>query len=222
MNTMKSKAAEVRLDFARRERKGFSEVIFCPGKSDEQLRVIAEDINTKRLDTAFSRMSVEQYELIASVISPFRYDPVSRLGMTGYNRIEPNGSAIVVLSAGSTDVPVAEEAAGIAEFSGCAVKRFYDVGVAGIHRLLEVLPEVCEADAVIVAAGMDGALPSVVAGLVPSLVIGLPTSVGYGIAENGKTALRSMLCSCSPGLVVVNIDNGIGAGLAAVMAVCRK
>ncbi|MCE5201598.1 MAG: nickel pincer cofactor biosynthesis protein LarB [Synergistaceae bacterium] len=219
---MKSKAAEVRLDFARRERKGFSEVIFCPGKSDEQLRVIAEDINTKRLDTAFSRMSVEQYELIASVISPFRYDPVSRLGMTGYNRIEPNGSAIVVLSAGSTDVPVAEEAAGIAEFSGCAVKRFYDVGVAGIHRLLEVLPEVCEADAVIVAAGMDGALPSVVAGLVPSLVIGLPTSVGYGIAENGKTALRSMLCSCSPGLVVVNIDNGIGAGLAAVMAVCRK
>lgn len=222
MNTMKPKIAEVRLDFARRERKGFSEVIFCPGKSDEQLRVIAEDINTKRLDTAFSRMSVEQYELIASIISPFRYDPVSRLGMTGYNRIEPNGSTIVVLSAGSTDVPAAEEAAGIAEFSGCAVKRFYDVGVAGIHRLLEVLPEVCEADAVIVAAGMDGALPSVVAGLVPSLVIGLPTSVGYGIAENGKTALRSMLCSCSPGLVVVNIDNGIGAGLAAVMAVCRK
>lgn len=219
---MKPKIAEVRLDFARRERKGFSEVIFCPGKSDEQLRVIAEDINTKRLDTAFSRMSVEQYELIASIISPFRYDPVSRLGMTGYNRIEPNGSTIVVLSAGSTDVPAAEEAAGIAEFSGCAVKRFYDVGVAGIHRLLEVLPEVCEADAVIVAAGMDGALPSVVAGLVPSLVIGLPTSVGYGIAENGKTALRSMLCSCSPGLVVVNIDNGIGAGLAAVMAVCRK
>jgi len=219
---MPSKFAEVRLDFNRKERKGISEVIFCPGKSDEQLLAIAENINEKRFDTAFSRMSTEQYELVSSVIEPFRYDPVSQLGTTCYQSIEPDGSVVVVLTAGSTDIPAAEEAAGIAEFSGCTVKRYYDVGVAGIHRLMEVLPEVCKADAVIVAAGMDGALPSVVAGLVPSLVIGLPTSVGYGAAKKGETALRAMLCSCSPGLVVVNIDNGIGAGIAAVMAVRKK
>ena len=140
------------------------------------------------------------------------------MGFTAFEPRQKRGSVIAVLSAGSTDVPAAEEAASIAEFSGCKVLRFYDVGVAGIHRLMEVLPEVRKADAVIVAAGMDGALPSVVAGLVPSLVIGLPTSVGYGIAEGGNTALRSMLCSCSPGLVVVNIDNGVGAGLSAVLA----
>lgn len=213
---------EVRLDYARKERKGFSEVIFCQGKSDSQLLEIAESISIRKLDTVFSRMSIEQSELVMPVLSAFKYDPLSRLGRTGYGTITPNGKEIAVLSAGSADVPVAEEAALIAEFSGCFVKRFYDIGVAGIHRLMEVLPDVCMADAVIVAAGMDGALPAVVSGLVPSLVIGLPTSVGYGMAENGKTALRSMLCSCSPGLVVVNIDNGVGAGLAAVMAVCGK
>ncbi len=209
---------EVRLDFTRRDRKGLSEVIYCQGKSDGQLSKIAEEIAGKRLDTAFSRMSLEQCELVTPILNDFRYDPLPRLGWTEYKTIEPNGSLIAVLSAGSTDVPIAEEAACIAEFYGSLVKRFYDVGVAGIHRLMEVMSDVNKADVVIVAAGMDGALPSVVSGLVSSLVIGLPTSVGYGIAENGKTALRSMLCSCSPGLVVVNIDNGIGAGLAAVLA----
>jgi NCAIR mutase (PurE)-related protein len=212
------KDKEVRLDFGRKERKGFSEVIFCEGKSDAQLCSISAEIASKKLDTAFSRMSLAQSELVAPILESFTYDQLSRLGWTEYRTIEPNDLVIAVLSAGSTDVPVAEEAARIAEFLGSSVKRFYDVGVAGIHRLMEVMPEVCQADAVVVAAGMDGALPSVVSGLVPSLVIGLPTSIGYGIAEDGKTALRSMLCSCSPGLVVVNIDNGIGAGMAAVLS----
>ena len=211
-------SVEVRLDFTRKGRKGFSEVIFCQGKSDSQISKIAADVLGSGVDTAFSRMSEQQAALVSSVIGSFRYSSVSRMGFTGFAPISSNGSVIAVLTAGSTDVPVAEEAASIAEFSGCEVRRFYDVGVAGIHRLMNVLPEVRQADVVIVAAGMDGALPSVVAGLVPSLVIGLPTSVGYGIAENGQTALRSMLCSCSPGLVVVNIDNGIGAGLSAVLA----
>jgi len=209
---------EVRLDLNRKSRKGFSEVIFCEGKSDKQLLGIAEEIKANKLDTAFSRMDEEQFGKVASVIKNFKYDPVSRVGLTIFGTIEKNEALIAIVSAGSTDVPAAEEAAQIIEFFGSKAERFYDVGVAGIHRLFEVLEDIRKADVVIVAAGMDGALPSVVSGLVSSLVIGLPTSVGYGIAENGKTALRSMLCSCSPGLVVVNIDNGVGAALSALAA----
>ncbi|MEA4873085.1 MAG: nickel pincer cofactor biosynthesis protein LarB [Synergistaceae bacterium] len=209
---------EVRLDADRSRRKGFSEVIFCEGKSDKQLLRIAEEIITKRLDTAFSRMAEDQFRTVVSVIEDFRYDPLSRVGHTHFGKIKKNGALIAVVSAGSTDVPTAEEAAQIIEFFGSTAERFYDVGVAGIHRLFDVLPDIRKADVVIVAAGMDGALPSVVSGLVSSLVIGLPTSVGYGIAEKGNTALRSMLCSCSPGLVVVNIDNGVGAALSALAA----
>ena len=207
---------EVRLDTERTKRKGFSEVIFCEGKSDIQIRQIAEEIKKIRLDTAFSRMDEHQHAAVASVIRDFQYDSVSKVGHTSFGTIKKNGSVIAVVSAGSTDVSAAEESAQIIEFFGSEARRYYDVGVAGIHRLFNVLTEIREADVVIVAAGMDGALPSVVSGLVSSLVIGLPTSVGYGIAENGMTALRSMLCSCSPGLVVVNIDNGVGAALSAL------
>ncbi len=209
---------EVRLDADRIRRKGFSEVIFCEGKSEKQLLNIAEEIKAQKLDTAFSRMDEDQFGAVASVIDGFRYDPLSRVGHTDFGTIKKNGAIMAVVSAGSTDVPAAEEAAQIIEFFGSRAERFYDVGVAGIHRLFDVLPEIRKADLVIVAAGMDGALPSVVSGLVSSLVIGLPTSVGYGIAEKGNTALRSMLCSCSPGLVVVNIDNGVGAALSALAA----
>lgn len=214
--------SEVRLDMDRDKRKGFGEVVFCSGKSDDQLRHIASELVRARKNMAFSRLDERQREVVASVdgvLDFFRYNAVARFGWTEFTPAARHDGVVAVVTAGSTDVPVAEEAAGIVEFSGLTAKRFYDVGVAGIHRLMDVLPEIKAADAVIVAAGMDGALPSVVAGLVPSLVIGLPTSVGYGIAENGVTALRSMLCSCSPGLVAVNIDNGIGAGLAAVAAV---
>ena len=213
---------DVRLDVDRGRRKGFSEVIFCEGKSDKQLLGIAEEIIAKRLDTAFSRMNDLQNGIVGSVIKDFKYDPISRVGHTNFGSINKNGALIAVVSAGSTDVPAAEEAAQIIEFFGSEAKRFYDVGVAGIHRLFSVLQDIRKADVVIVAAGMDGALPSVVSGLVSSLVIGLPTSVGYGIAEKGNTALRSMLCSCSPGLGVVNIDNGVGAALSALAAVNIK
>lgn len=214
--------SEVRLDMDRDKRKGFGEVVFCSGKSDGQLRHIASELVRARKNMAFSRLDERQREVVASVdgvLGFFRYNSVACFGWTEFTPVARHAVAVAVVTAGSADVPMAEEAAGIVEFSGLTAKRFYDVGVAGIHRLMAVLPEIEAADAVIVAAGMDGALPSVVAGLVPSLVIGLPTSVGYGVAENGMTALRSMLCSCSPGLVTVNIDNGIGAGLAAVAAV---
>jgi NCAIR mutase (PurE)-related protein len=211
----------VRLDFARESRKGVGEVVYCPGKSDEQLLFIADSVRSKGTNTAFSRMSPEQAEMISRGTPPLMYNPISRLGTIRGHDVRAVCS-VAVLTAGSSDVPVAEEAAGIAELHGAEIKRFYDVGVAGLHRLLGILDELKDLDAVIVAAGMDGALPSVVAGLVPCLVIGLPTSVGYGIAGDGRTALSSMLASCSPGLVAVNIDNGVGAGLAAVIAAKRQ
>ncbi|MDR1514188.1 MAG: nickel pincer cofactor biosynthesis protein LarB [Synergistaceae bacterium] len=216
MNENARETPEVRLDFERTVRKGISEVIYCPGKSDAQIATIAHSVRGRGVNMAFSRMSPEQAE-IASGDPPLEYDPISKLGVIKFKDAEPGG-LIAVLSAGSSDVPIASEAAAIAELNGCRVKRFFDVGVAGLHRLISILPEIKDARAVIVAAGMDGALPSVVAGLVPGLVIGLPTSVGYGIASGGNVALNSMLSSCSPGLVVVNIDNGVGAGLSAVIA----
>ncbi len=216
-----SETPEVRLDFDRERRKGVGEVVYCPGKSDGQLATIARSVRERRVSMAFSRMSPAQAELVVEGDPALIYNPVSRLGIIQSADPRPRG-LVAVLSAGSSDVPVAEEAAGIAEFSGCRVEKFYDVGVAGLHRLLGVLPEIRRADVVIVVAGMDGALPSVVTGLVSSLVIGLPTSVGYGIASGGGVALNTMLSSCSPGLVVVNIDNGVGAGLAAAIAVSKK
>ncbi|MDR1509501.1 MAG: nickel pincer cofactor biosynthesis protein LarB [Synergistaceae bacterium] len=209
---------EVRLDYDREERKGVGEVIYCPGKSDSQLSGIAADVRERRMNMAFSRLSSRQAELISEGEPPMIYDPVARLGTIEFSPPPKLRASVAVITAGSSDVPVAAEAAAIAAFFGCDVKRFFDVGAAGLHRLLKVLPEIREADIAIVAAGMDGVLPTIVTGLVPCLVIGLPTSVGYGIASNGVVALNTMLSSCSPGMVVVNIDNGIGAGLAAVIA----
>jgi NCAIR mutase (PurE)-related protein len=135
------------------------------------------------------------------------------------NEPHPTGGVIGILSAGTADIPVAEQARIIAEEMGCKVVKAYDVGIAGVHRLLEPLQEMIEAEAaaIIVAAGMEGALPSVVAGLVPTPVIGLPTSTGYGIGGGGVAALMAMLQSCCPGLVCVNIDNGVGAGATAAL-----
>ena len=202
---------EVRLDYEREERKGVGEVVYCPGKSDGQLSGIAADVRARRMNMAFSRLSPAQAELITSGEPPLRYDAVSRLGFIEFEPAPKLDVSVAVITAGSSDVP-------IAEFFGCGVSRFFDVGVAGLHRLLAILPEIRKADIAIVAAGMDGVLPTVVTGLIPCLVIGLPTSVGYGVASGGTVALNTMLSSCSPGMVVVNIDNGIGAGLAAVVA----
>jgi hypothetical protein len=139
-------------------------------------------------------------------------------------RLPEERGCVGLLSAGTSDIPVAEEAALVARYMGCRVEKAYDVGVAGVHRLLEPLTRIIEAqaDAVVVAAGMEGALPSVVAGLVDIPVIGLPTSTGYGLGGDGTSALYSILQSCSPGLVAVNIDNGIGAGAAAALIARRR
>lgn len=207
---------EVKLDFHRSLRRGIGEVVYCPGKSEAQLSLIASEIAKQSVSTVFSRMEEPQRQTVLRWLPALEYRPEARFGFVRY---EPpiKRAPIAVLSAGSVDVPVAEEAALMAEFAGCEVARHYDVGVSGLHRLLDILPSLREKRAIIVAAGMEGALPSVVSGLVEAPVIALPTSKGYGISAGGFTALAGMLASCSPGVVVVNIDNGIGAGTAAAL-----
>jgi len=209
--------AGIRLDLHRPLRTGIGEVIYCPGKGIDRLVPIARAFAERGLSVAFSRMTAEEAEALGSAIRPFAYDPSGRLGLHRPVPPRPRGR-VAVISAGAADRPAADEAAGMAAFCGCPVDRYEDVGVAGLHRLLAVLPEIRLARAVVVAAGMEGALPGVVAGLFPGLTIGLPTSVGYGVAEGGRAALRTILASCVPGLVAVNIDDGVGAGIAAALA----
>ncbi len=209
-----NRGEDVKLDLHRSVRKGVGEIIYCAGKSEAQIRKIALSLNSDTGNAAFSRMSPDQADIVTEIIPEFEYFPIPRMGILKYHDPEPRGR-VALLAAGSSDLAAAEEAAMIAEFLGCTVERHYDVGVAGLHRLLDIMPRIREADAIVVAAGMDGALPSVVAGLVKTLVIALPTSVGYGACFGGVSALLAMLNSCSTGIVVVNIDNGIGAGVAA-------
>jgi NCAIR mutase (PurE)-related protein len=223
----RSSFIEVRPDPEREERKGVPEIIFGETKGISQLLVMAQKLlaATGRaiisrvrpeaitaLQDAFEGYTVTVQEAARSVVI-YKADYVRK----------QTGGRVGVISAGTSDIPAAEEAALIMEEMGCAVFRVYDVGVAGLHRLVEPLRNLLatDVDAIIVAAGMDGALPSVVAGLVPVPVIGLPTSIGYGFGGNGVAALLSMLQTCAPGLSVVNIDNGIGAGITAALIANR-
>ncbi|HQL09897.1 MAG TPA: nickel pincer cofactor biosynthesis protein LarB, partial [Lentisphaeria bacterium] len=153
--------------------------------------------------------------VMRAVDERLQYNAAARLAFLHEDRRVLGRGTIAVVSAGSTDVPVAEEAAITAEVMGNAVKRYYDIGVAGIHRLMSRLPDLEDAEVVIAVAGMEGALPSVVGGLISRPVIAVPTSIGYGANLQGITALLAMLSSCAPGITVVNIDNGFGAGFAA-------
>ena len=200
---------EVKVDTFRDLRKGLPEAVFCPGKSDDQLKKIAEEG-----DRFFSRASRGQYEVVSSVREDSEYHEKANMVVVGdIKSIVPTDveGKIIVVTAGSSDIPIAEESAVVLDSMGYDVQRIFDVGVAGIHRLFPSLKEMRGADAIIVAAGMDGTLPGIIAGLVPCPVIGVPTSVGYGTSEGGRCALETMLNSCSTGLAVVNIDNGYGA-----------
>ena len=212
-------AAEfARLDFDRGRRTGFGETVYAQGKTTEQLVSIFAAFRRKGLPVLATRVSPEQAATLAERLADTAYDPTSRTVASAWRtrravrRIKGN---VAVLAAGTADLPVAEEAAKTVEFFGGSVSRFYDVGIAGLHRLLGVIGEVRKANVVIAAAGMEGALPSVVAGLVPAPVIALPTSVGYGCGAGGFAAVLSMLNSCAEGVTVVNIDNGFGAAVAA-------
>jgi len=199
-------------DHHRALRTGGPEVVYCEGKTPEQVASIMAELVAHSGRALGTRANAAHFEATASVCDA-SYDPVSRLIRVG--AIEPKLGKIVVLSAGTSDLPVAEEASGTAEFLGSRVDRHFDCGVAGIHRLFSVMDELVDASAIIAVAGMEGALPSVVGGLASPPVIAVPTSVGYGANFQGLAALLTMMNSCAPGIGVVNIDNGFGAGFLA-------
>ena len=200
-----------KLDMHRKIRSGFAEVIFCSGKSDEHLLSIFGKLYQQDKEVMGTRANQEQYELIKRHYPQTQYDPVSRIIKIEKKDKKLEGR-IAICSAGTADIPVAEEAAQTAEFFGTKVDRIYDVGVSGIHRILSQLDVIWQANCVVAVAGMEGALASVIGGLVDKPVIAVPTSVGYGAAMDGISALLTMINSCANGIAVVNIDNGYGAG----------
>lgn len=200
---------DVRWDGEREERTGIPEVVFGPGKTTAHLRAIFSEGSGLRLA---SRLSDEQMESLAD-LAVIHAD--ARMAVRDPRPLT-RGVAVAVLTAGTADIPVAKEAITTLNALGIPTIDCFDVGIAGIHRMHAVLPEIQSAPVCIVVAGMDGALPAVVAGLIRAPVIGVPTSVGTGVAQGGMTALNTMLASCSPGLAVVNIDNGFGAACMAV------
>jgi NCAIR mutase (PurE)-related protein len=201
-----------RLDTHRELRQGFPEVIFCPGKTNRQIVDIFERMAGREQRVMAARATAETAEAVRDKIPEAVYHAAARIITLGDPPDGTGKGTVLVISAGTADIPVADEAAVTAETLGNPVERLYDVGVAGIHRLLDRRETLFTANVLVVVAGMDGALPSVVGGLVSRPVIAVPTSVGYGASFGGLAALLTMLNSCAPGVTVVNIDNGFGAG----------
>lgn len=200
-----------KLDTHRSVRTGCGEVVYCAGKEDAFLTAIFARLAKDEGNVLGTRASKNQYELVKQVCPEVKYDPVARLLKIEHTKIQTVGN-VAVCSAGTADIPVAEEAAQTAEFFGSRVNRIYDVGVSGLHRLLSHLDEIQSANCVIAIAGMEGALASVIGGLVENPVLAVPTSVGYGASFHGVAALLTMINSCANGIATVNIDNGYGAG----------
>ena len=210
---------EVRPDTSRGERVGLDEAIFCSGKNASQIEAILAEARTRGAGLLLTRLAAEQLgDLSAGARAALDYDPLSRTAFFGaaHARAGERAARVGILSAGTSDLPAAREAQRTLAWYGEPAAEFHDVGVAGLWRLTDRLEEVRRYPVLIVAAGMDAALLSVVGGLVRGCVIGLPTSVGYGVAEGGRAALDAMLASCAPGLAVVNIDNGYGAACLAL------
>ena len=200
-----------KLDMHREVRSGFPEVIFCSGKADEHLVQIVKKLYEKNGEVFGTRASAHQYEVLKESFPQIQYDSLSHILKIEGQKREQKG-LIAVCTAGTADIPVAEEAAQTAEYFGSRVERIYDVGVSGIHRLLSRIEVIQEANCIVAVAGMEGALASVLGGLVDKPVIGVPTSVGYGASFHGLSALLTMINSCANGIATVNIDNGYGAG----------
>jgi len=206
-----------KIDHHRALRRGFPEVVYGGGKTPEQICAIVERIAQRGQNVLVTRTSDDVYRRVAAQRSEARFHAAARCLTLSLESPEPLPGRAAVLCAGTSDVPIAEEAAVTLEFHGGTVDRIFDVGVAGLHRLLDRAGDVRGADVVIVAAGMEGALPSVVGGLVDAPVIAVPTSIGYGASFQGLAALLAMLNSCASGVGVVNIDNGFGAGYLAAL-----
>jgi NCAIR mutase (PurE)-related protein len=203
------------LDLHRAVRRGFPEVVFGPGKTPQQIARIVECIAAAGQTVLVTRVGADVFEQVSKVVPGVEYHELARAIVRHEDRGRKGRPGVVVVTAGTADLPVAAEAALTAELMGNQVERINDVGVAGVHRLFDHLEALQTARAIVVVAGMEGALPSLVAGLTDCPVIGVPTSVGYGAGGAGVAALLAMLSSCAAGLTVVNIDNGFGAGFAA-------
>ena len=201
-----------KLDLSRQMRTGQGETIFCPGKTELQLLEIFQFFQKENTPVLGTKCSREQADFLAQNQLNTIFDPCSGIIVSGWGKKPSLNGSVAVCTGGTADIPAAEEAAKTIEFFGGTVSRYYDVGVAGLHRLLNKIEEIRKADIVIAAAGMEGALASVIAGLTSAPVIALPTSVGYGAGFGGIAPLLSMLNSCAEGMSVVNIDNGFGAG----------
>jgi len=205
------------LDLERAVRRGFPEVVFGPGKTPEQILAIVERLSGAGQTTLVTRVERSTFDLVRAQIPDAVYHEDARAIVVRRGRNGRGRAGILVITAGTADIPVAAEATLIAELMGNRVRVIYDVGVAGIHRLLEHRDDLLAARVIIAVAGMEGALPSVIAGLVDCPVIGVPTDVGYGYPAGGRAALLAMLNSCAAGLTVVNVNNGFGAGYSAAL-----
>jgi NCAIR mutase (PurE)-related protein len=207
-----------KVDHHRALRTGFPEVIFCPGKTPDQVTRIVEAMREQEQVVLATHASTEIYQAVQAVTSEAVYHEDAQIVQVGQpEATDCESGSVLVVSAGTSDIPVAEEARVTAVAAGCEVQSLYDVGVAGLHRLLGHREMLEQAAVIVVVAGMEGALPSVIGGLVSAPVIAVPTSIGYGASFGGVAALLAMLNSCASGVVVVNIDNGFGAGYFAAM-----
>ena len=215
LNQLKEQGIEdlgfAKIDSGRLDRTGIPEVIYSSGKTKEQVCRIAERMYNAGIDILATRATVKMFQSVKEVVPGAFFNPVAKTIVFHHNKKELTKDYIAVVAAGTSDLPVAEEAVETARFLGNRVESYYDVGVAGIHRLFSRIDLIRGAKVIIVVAGMEGALPSVVGGLVDRPVIAVPTSVGYGANFGGITALLAMLNSCAAGISVVNIDNGFGA-----------
>ena len=200
-----------KIDIARKKRRGYAEAIYCPGKTRQHLLGIAGQLIRKKQDLLLTRLEEDTFLFLKNSLPSLKYNPQAKLGFLLAKKRAKKGSALVIC-AGTSDIPVAEEAAATLEVMGNSVKKIYDVGVAGVHRFMNHMALIRKARVIVVVAGMEGALASLVSGLVSCPVVAVPTSCGYGSSFGGLSALLSMLNSCSPGVAVVNIDNGFGAG----------
>ena len=206
-----------RVDLGRQRRRGLAEVIFCPGKTADQIVHIMSALVAGGQNVLATRATPEQYAVVHQAHTQAVYHELPKaITLQVAESCQPVGQ-VAIVCAGTSDIPVAEEAALTAEVMGARVERVYDAGVAGLHRLLNHVGTLQRSRAIVVVAGMEGALPSVVGGLVDRPIVAVPTSVGYGVNFKGLAALLAMLNSCAPGITVVNIDNGFGAGVAAAL-----
>jgi len=212
-----TRSSDIKLDFDRSQRIGLEEAIFCEGKTADHIVEILTQAKSKQQSFLLTRLNRETHATITEIQNfDLDYDELSQTAIFGQAHDPRDENRVAIISAGTSDAAVAREAARTLRYYGHAPREVADVGVAGLWRLMERLSDIQKSDVLIVVAGMDAALPTVLGGLVSQPIIGVPTSVGYGVAKGGESALKSMLSSCSSGLTVTNIDNGYGAACAAL------